>query len=64
MIPEISMASILAKVARDEYMQELPPRFKKYRFEQHKGYGTKLHYELLQQHGISSLHRKRFLNRD
>lgn len=57
----IAAASILAKVARDRYMRELAENYPAYQFEKHKGYGTKLHYELLEKHGISAVHRKTFL---
>lgn len=57
----IAAASILAKVARDRYMKELASKYPQYAFEKHKGYGTKLHYELLREHGISDVHRKTFL---
>ena len=57
----IAAASILAKVARDRYMAELAQAYPQYRFEKHKGYGTKLHYELLREHGISPVHRRSFL---
>jgi len=43
----IAAASILAKVSRDRYMVEMAERYPQYAFEQHKGYGTKLHYERL-----------------
>ena len=43
----IAAASILAKVARDRYMKELDQKYPEYRFAQHKGYGTRLHYEML-----------------
>lgn len=57
----IAAASILAKVARDRYMQELDKQYPEYQFAKHKGYGTKLHYEMLKKHGISPVHRKSFL---
>lgn len=59
----ISAASILAKVARDRYMKELDKKYPQYAFSQHKGYGTKLHYERLQQYGISEVHRRTFLKK-
>ena len=43
----IAAASILAKVARDRYMEKLALEYPEYLFEKHKGYGTKLHYEML-----------------
>ncbi len=57
----IAAASILAKVARDRYMLELDGQYPAYAFAKHKGYGTKLHYELLAQHGVSPVHRRSFL---
>ena len=59
----ISAASILAKVSRDRYMKELAERHPEYKFEQHKGYGTKLHYEMIQQYGILPDHRRSFLKK-
>ena len=57
----IAAASILAKVARDRYMKELAEKYPQYMFEKHKGYGTKLHYEMLDKYGASDIHRKTFL---
>ena len=57
----IASASILAKVARDRYMIELAKKYPAYRFEKHKGYGTKLHRELILEHGPCEIHRKSFL---
>ena len=57
----IAAASILAKVSRDRYMQELVALYPEYQFAKHKGYGTKLHYEMIKQYGISPVHRKSFL---
>ena len=57
----IAAASILAKVARDRFMMELAREYPAYRFEQHKGYPTKLHYEMIKQYGILPCHRKSFL---
>ena len=59
----ISAASVLAKVARDRYMKELSGKYPEYCFEKHKGYGTKLHYEMLEKYGISDVHRRTFLKR-
>ena len=44
-------------------IRRLAEKYPQYRFERHKGYGTKLHYELLAQHGPSPIHRKTFLKR-
>ncbi len=57
----IAAASILAKVQRDRYMAELAKEYPEYQFEKHKGYGTKLHYEMIKKYGISPVHRKSFL---
>lgn len=59
----IAAASILAKVSRDRYMTEIAVKYPEYRFEQHKGYGTKLHFGLLAQYGPSPIHRRSFLKR-
>ena len=57
----IAAASILAKVSRDRWMVEAAKEYPEYRFEQHKGYGTKLHYEMLREYGPSPIHRRTFL---
>ena len=57
----IAAASILAKVSRDRYMVELAAEYPQYGFEQHKGYGTKVHYERLRQYGPCPQHRRTFL---
>lgn len=57
----ISLASVIAKVARDEVMEEYDLIFPGYGFAQHKGYGTKEHMKMIKQKGISSLHRASFL---
>ncbi|MDO9665487.1 ribonuclease HII [Glaesserella parasuis] len=59
-VAEISAASILAKVARDQEMDELDKQFPEYRFAQHKGYPTKLHFEKLESLGVTPYHRKSF----
>ncbi len=59
----IAAASILAKVARDRYMEELDKKYPQYQFAKHKGYGTKLHYEMLEKYGISEVHRPSFLKK-
>ena len=60
---DIAAASILAKVTRDRYMLEMAEKFPQYYFEKHKGYGTKLHYEALREHGPSEIHRLSFLKK-
>jgi ribonuclease HII len=57
LVPEVSAASILAKVARDEYMAEQALLFPGYGFENHVGYGTAVHIAALKQLGITELHR-------
>ncbi|MBD5162657.1 MAG: ribonuclease HII [Oscillibacter sp.] len=59
----IAAASILAKVSRDRYMEEMAERYPEYRFDRHKGYGTRLHYEMLDKYGPSPIHRKSFLKK-
>jgi len=59
----IAAASILAKVARDRYMCELDKKYPQYQFYKHKGYPTKLHYQMINQYGISDIHRKSFLKK-
>lgn len=58
--PQVSAASILAKVSRDNYMQDISKEFPNYEFHQHKGYGTKLHIEKIEQFGYCKLHRSSF----
>lgn len=60
---DIAAASILAKVTRDRYMLEMAEKYPEYHFEKHKGYGTKLHYEALREHGPSDIHRMSFLRK-
>lgn len=57
----IAAASILAKVTRDRYMIEIAEKYPQYQFEKHKGYGTKLHYQMLDEHGPCEIHRQTFL---
>lgn len=59
-VPSVSAASILAKVARDQYMSQLGEDYAIYEFDRHVGYGTALHLERLKLHGISDQHRKSF----
>jgi ribonuclease HII len=56
----IAAASILAKVTRDRIMLELHKKYPRYNFQKHKGYGTKEHILLLQEHGPCDAHRKTF----
>ena len=57
----IAAASILAKVTRDRLMLEYDKKYPEYLFAQHKGYGTKAHYEAIKQHGVCEIHRMSFL---
>lgn len=59
----IAAASILAKVSRDRYMEEMSLRYPQYEFERHKGYPTKRHYELLRKYGPCPIHRRTFLRK-
>ena len=58
--PAISAASILAKTARDAALMDLHRAWPMYRFDQHKGYPTALHLQLLREHGASPEHRRSF----
>lgn len=57
LIPSVSAASIVAKVARDRYMAELGEEYRVYKFGSHVGYGTAAHRAAIQQHGVSDEHR-------
>lgn len=59
-IPEVSAASILAKVSRDREMVKLAPLYPQYGFEGHKGYGSASHIEAIRQYGYCEIHRKSF----
>ena len=59
----IAAASVLAKVTRDNYMEEMAKAYPGYGFEIHKGYGTKAHYEALRNLGPSPIHRMTFLKK-
>lgn len=60
LIAQISAASIVAKVARDNYMVNLGKKFPEYGFAQHKGYPTAAHMQAIAQHGITAHHRLSF----
>lgn len=60
LVPSVSAASIIAKVARDYYMQKVAADYPEYGFEKHVGYGTKFHREAIVKHGPSDLHRMSF----
>ena len=57
----IAAASILAKVTRDKLMEEYAVKYPEYHFEKHKGYGTKLHIEMLKKYGKCDIHRDSFI---
>lgn len=60
----IAAASILAKVSRDRYVTDVLDReYPQYQFAKHKGYGTKLHYEMLDRYGPCPAHRRTFLKK-
>jgi len=59
-VPEVSAASILAKVTRDREMVELAPLYPQYGFEGHKGYGSSSHIEAIREYGYCEIHRKSF----
>lgn len=58
--PQVSAASILAKVSRDRFMDEISPLYANYNFHKHKGYGTKAHIEAIKEFGRSDIHRFSF----
>ncbi len=60
LVPEISAASILAKVARDEEMQQLDVAYPQYGFADHKGYPTAQHLAAIKTHGVIAEHRRSF----
>ncbi len=60
---EISFASIIAKVYRDNLMKEVAKEFSDYGFENHVGYGTKVHYEAIAKNGMTIHHRRSFLRK-
>lgn len=59
----IAAASILAKVTRDRHMTEMAVLYPEYGFEKHKGYGTRMHYAALREHGPCEIHRPSYLKR-
>lgn len=59
-ILSIAAASIIAKVIRDEMLKYLHNFYPEYNFAQHKGYGTAEHFDLINRHGISEIHRQTF----
>lgn len=59
-IKEVSAASIVAKVARDEYMTKIATKYPEYGFEKHMGYGTAMHRKAISEYGICPEHRRSF----
>lgn len=59
----IACASIIAKVYRDRLCLDWGNEYPDYNIEKHKGYGTKAHYEAIERHGITPIHRKSFLKK-
>lgn len=59
-VAEISAASIVAKVVRDQEMEELDKLHPEFGFAKHKGYPTKAHFEAIDKHGVIDQHRKSF----
>lgn len=60
----VAAASILAKNAQVRYMQNLDKKNPEYQFAKHKGYGTKLHFEVIKSFGFHEEHRKSWINKD
>lgn len=60
LVKSIAAASVIAKVTRDRMMVELAESYPKYQFEKHKGYGTKLHRDMIAKHGPCEIHRLNF----
>ena len=56
----IALASIIAKVLRDNFMIEISNKYNRYAFEKNKGYGTKEHRLAIKKYGLSDVHRKSF----
>ena len=56
----IAMASIIAKVRRDQIMVDYDKKYPQYGFKNHKGYGTKKHFAMIKKHGPCKIHRKTF----
>lgn len=60
LVPSVAAASIVAKVRRDATMIRYHKQYPQYGFDRHKGYGTRLHYQMLAKYGESPIHRKSF----
>jgi len=59
-IPEVSAASIIAKVTHDKDILKEAKKYPEYGFEKHKGYGTKFHIEMIKKHGYCPIHRRSY----
>jgi len=59
-VKEVGAASIIGKVVHDKFMYEYTKKWPEYLFEQHKGYGTQLHRDLIKEYGRCPIHRKSF----
>ena len=59
-IPEISAASIIAKVSRDRLISRMSKKFKKYLWNKNSGYGTKNHIKAIKKFGVTKYHRRTF----
>ena len=59
-VPAVSAASIVAKVARDNYMIEISEKYPQYAFDKNVGYGAPAHIAALKAHGVTSIHRKSY----
>ncbi|MEX2514924.1 MAG: ribonuclease HII [Candidatus Paceibacterota bacterium] len=59
--PIISLASVIAKVSRDNHMRRLDVMYPTFKLAQHKGYGTEAHCEAIQTHGPSPIHRRSYI---
>jgi len=60
LVPAVMAASILAKTTRDHYMDEMALKYPQYGYEKHKGYPTKLHFEMIRKYGPSPIQRLSF----
>ena len=60
LLPHVSAASIVAKVQRDNFMRDLSKLYPQYGFDSHKGYGTKLHMDMIEKFGLCPEHRRSF----
>lgn len=62
-VMSVAAASIIAKVSRDRFMLKMAEQYPEYQFEKHKGYDTRLHYEMIEKYGVSPIHRRSFLKK-